>query len=311
MKWERARQSQNVEDRRGSGWRGDGTGGWRGGGRLPVRGGGLGLGGLIAIVLIGWMLGVSPMEMLGLISQPQGDVPAQSAPERPSDRGAANDPAALPADPQRDFVARILGDTEDVWGAVFQQNGQSYPAPRLVLFSGAVQSACGQATSAVGPFYCPGDRQVYIDLGFFDEMEARLGGGGDFAEAYVIAHEVGHHIQTVTGVSARVNAARRGGENVEGDGGLLVRQELQADCYAGVWAHHAQARHQWLEPGDIEEALSTATAIGDDALQRQARGVVVPDSFSHGTSEQRVRWFSRGFEGGQPSDCDTFAAQSL
>ena len=311
MKWQRARQSQNVEDRRGSGWRGDGTGGWRGGGRLPVRGGGLGLGGLIAIVLIGWVMGISPMEMLGLISQQQGDVPAQSAPERPSDRGAANDPAALPADPQRDFVASILGDTEDVWGAVFQQNGQSYPAPRLVLFSGAVQSACGQATSAVGPFYCPGDRQVYIDRDFFEEMQARLGGGGDFAEAYVIAHEVGHHIQTITGVSARINAARRRGENVEGDGGLLVRQELQADCYAGVWAHHAQARHQWLEPGDIEEALSTATAIGDDALQRQARGVVVPDSFSHGTSEQRVRWFSRGFEGGQPNDCDTFGATAL
>jgi len=298
MKWQRARQSQNVEDRRG-------------GARLPVRGGGLGIGGIIAVVLIGWVLGINPIDMLGLLSQPQGSAPSASVPASiPGD--AAGPGAPAPADdPQRAFVASILGDTEDVWGAVFQQNGQTYPAPTLVLFSGAVQSACGQATSAVGPFYCPGDRQVYIDLDFFEEMQTRLGGGGDFAEAYVIAHEVGHHIQTVTGVSARVNEARRRGETLEGDGGLLVRQELQADCYAGVWAHHAQARHQWLEPGDIEEALNTATAIGDDALQRQARGVVVPDSFSHGTSEQRVRWFSRGFERGRPNDCDTFAAPSL
>jgi predicted metalloprotease len=302
MKWQRARQSQNVEDRRGPG----------GGGRMPIRGGGLGIGGILVVVLIGWAMGINPMEMLGLLSQPQGGgVPGQSTPAAAPGNAGQTETAADPNDPQRAFVASILGDTEDVWGAVFQQSGQTYPAPRLVLFSGAVQSACGQATSAVGPFYCPGDRQVYIDLGFFDEMRTRLGGGGDFAEAYVIAHEVGHHIQTITGVSARVNAARRRGENIEGDGGLLVRQELQADCYAGVWAHHAQARHQWLEPGDIEEALATATAIGDDALQRQARGVVVPDSFSHGTSEQRVRWFTRGFESGRPDDCDTFAAAAL
>jgi hypothetical protein len=278
---------------------------------MPIRGGGLGIGGIIVVVLIGWAMGINPMEMLGLISQQQGGgVPGMSAPAQAP--GATTAPGADdPYDQERAFVASILGDTEDVWGAVFQQNGQQYPAPKLVLFSGAVQSACGQATSAVGPFYCPGDRQVYIDLGFFQEMQARLGGGGDFAEAYVIAHEVGHHIQTITGVSARVNDARRRGENVEGDGGLLVRQELQADCYAGVWAHHAQARHQWLEPGDIEEALNTATAIGDDALQKQSRGVVVPDSFSHGTSEQRVRWFTRGFESGQPGQCDTFAARAL
>jgi hypothetical protein len=302
MKWERARQSQNVEDRRGMG----------GGGRMPIRGGGLGIGGIIVVVLIGWALGINPMEMLGMLSQQQGGgVPGMSAPASMPGGDASAGAAADPNDPQRAFVASILGDTEDVWGAVFQQNGQQYPAPKLVLFSGSVRSACGQATSAVGPFYCPGDRQVYIDLGFFQEMQARLGGGGDFAEAYVIAHEVGHHIQTITGVSARVNDARRRGENVEGDGGLLVRQELQADCYAGVWAHHAQARHQWLEPGDIEEAMNTATAIGDDALQRQSRGVVVPDSFSHGTSAQRVRWFTRGFESGQPGDCDTFAARTL
>jgi hypothetical protein len=303
MKWERARQSQNVEDRRGMGG---------GGGRMPIRGGGLGIGGIIVVVLIGWAMGINPMEMLGMLGQQQaGGVPGVSAPAPPQSTTPSAGAADAPYDEQRAFVASILGDTEDVWDAVFQQSGQQYPAPTLVLFSGAVQSACGQATSAVGPFYCPGDRQVYIDLGFFDEMKARLGGGGDFAEAYVIAHEVGHHIQTITGVSARVNDARRRGENVEGDGGLLVRQELQADCYAGVWAHHAQARHQWLEPGDIEEAMNTATAIGDDALQKQSRGVVVPDSFSHGTSAQRVRWFTRGFESGQPNDCDTFAAQAL
>ena len=305
MKWERARQSQNVEDRRGMGM-------GRSGGRLPIRGGGLGIGGIIIVVLIGWALGINPMQMLGLISEQQGGVPGLSV---PAEQGPQSAPGAAtgddPFDQERAFVASILGDTEDVWGAIFQQSGQQYPAPRLVLFNGVVQSACGQATSAAGPFYCPGDRQVYIDLQFFQEMKARLGGGGDFAEAYVIAHEVGHHIQTITGVSAKVNAARQRGERIEGDGGLLVRQELQADCYAGVWAHHAQARHQWLEPGDIEEALNTATAIGDDRLQQKSRGVVVPDSFSHGTSEQRVRWFKRGFESGQPQQCDTFGAASL
>lgn len=245
MKWERARKSQNVEDRRNE----SGRGGLRfpgGGGRLPVRGRGLGVGGVIVVVLIGWAMGINPIEMLGLLGQAQGGDTSVSTPDT---RGAPSPTADFPAsrdDPQRAFVASILGDTEDVWGAVFQDSGSAYPAPRLVLFSGAVQSACGQATSAVGPFYCPGDRQVYIDLQFFEEMRTRLGGGGDFAEAYVIAHEVGHHIQTVTGVSAKVSEARRRGDNVEGDGGLLVRQELQADCYAGVWAHYAEARHQWL-----------------------------------------------------------------
>lgn len=208
-------------------------------------------------------------------------------------------------------MAAILGETEDVWTQVFQASGARYEPPTLVLFTGAVQSACGGATSAVGPFYCPGDRKVYIDLAFFNEMERRLGGGGDFAEAYVIAHEVGHHVQTLTGVSARVNDARRRGERVEGDGGLLVRQELQADCYAGLWAHHAQQRHAWLEPGDMEEALATATAIGDDTLQRQSRGTVVPDSFSHGTAQQRVQWFRTGFQTGDPGRCDTFAPGAL
>jgi len=285
MKWQRARQSQNVEDRRGAG--------------MPMRAGGLGIGSIAIAVIVGWFMGVSPMEILSLLAGQQGQQgasgPVASTPE---------EEAARANDPRRQFVASILGETEDVWAAQF--SGQNYPAPTLVLFEGAVDSACGQASSAVGPFYCPGDQQVYIDLAFFAEMQKRLGGGGDFAEAYVIAHEVGHHIQTITGVSKRVNDARRSGQDVEGDNGLLVRQELQADCYAGVWAHHSQARHQWLEEGDIEEALSTASAIGDDHLQKQSRGQVVPDAFTHGTSEQRVRWFTEGFRNGKVERCDTF-----
>lgn len=286
MKWQRARRSSNVEDRRGRG--GGGGGGMK-----------LGLGGLAIVVVIGLIMGKNPIEMLGLVAQMDGGAPSgQSAP------APVNDEASQ-------FIAAILGETEDVWSALYAQRGERYAPPRLVLFSGQVNSACGSADSAVGPFYCPGDRQVYIDLSFFNEMERRLGGGGDFAEAYVIAHEVGHHIQTLTGVSKQVNDARRSGQNVTGDGGLLVRQELQADCYAGVWAHHAQQRHSWLEPGDIEEALNTASAIGDDTLQRQSRGTVVPDSFSHGTSTQRVRWFRVGFDAGDPGRCDTFAASQL
>lgn len=285
MKWRSARRSSNVEDRRG----------------MSPRGGGgmkLGLGGIAVVVVVGLLMGKDPLEMLGLLAE------VQQAPP-----GASAGPAAAPpaGDEQAAFVASILGETEDVWGAVFEASGSRYTPARLVLFSGAVQSACGGATAAVGPFYCPGDQQVYIDLGFFQQMAERLGGGGDFAEAYVIAHEVGHHIQTLTGVSKRVNDARRSGQDVEGDNGLLVRQELQADCYSGVWAHHSQARHQWLEEGDIEEALNTASAIGDDALQKQSSGRVVPDAFTHGTAQQRVRWFTQGFRSGRIDSCDTFA----
>lgn len=295
MKWRSARRSSNVDDRRGMGPGGGGGGG--GGMRL-------GLGGVAIVVVIGLLLGKNPLEMLGLVAEMQ-----QQAPGAPVDTGP---PTAPPADDEASqFVASILGETEDVWSAIFQASGQQYPPPRLVLFSGSVNSACGGATAAVGPFYCPGDQKVYIDLSFFQQMRDRLGGGGDFAEAYVIAHEVGHHIQTITGVSAKVNDVRRRGGNVEGAEGPLVRQELQADCYAGLWAHHAQKRHSWLEPGDLEEALSTATAIGDDTLQRQGQGQVVPDSFTHGSAQQRVRWFRVGFETGDYRQCDTFAAAQL
>lgn len=285
MKWERARRSSNIEDRRGR----------------PVAraAGGFSIMGVLIVLGISWLTGQNPIELLGLLQQQGGQ--AQQAPA-----------GAPPADdPRAAFVGSILGETEDVWGAFFQQSGNRYPAPTLVLFSGTVQSACGGATAASGPFYCPGDQKVYLDTVFFNEMQQRLGGGGDFAEAYVIAHEVGHHIQTLTGVSQQVTDLRRRGQNVEGAGGPLVRLELQADCYAGVWANAAQRRHNWLEAGDIEEALNTATAIGDDRLQRQARGTVIPDSFTHGSSAQRVRWFRIGFEGGDPNRCDTFAAAQL
>lgn len=205
----------------------------------------------------------------------------------------------------------MLGSTEDTWGAIFAAHGSQYEQPRLVLFRGGVRTACGAASSAVGPFYCPGDRQVYLDLGFFEEMQTRFHADGDFARAYVIAHEVGHHVQNLLGIFAKTAEARQRGAPMEGANGLSVRQELQADCFAGVWANHAQQQLQWLQPGDIEAALNAANAIGDDTLQREARGTVVPDSFTHGSSAQRVRWFKIGFDGGDLDRCNTFATAAL
>lgn len=285
MKWKRARRSSNVDDRRGIG-----------GGTMK-----LGLGGVAVVVVLGLAMGKNPMEMLAMLSQIQGGSPGTGEPVQMT---AGEEQAG-------EFVASILGETEDVWREIFQRRGQTYPSPRLVLFTGQVASACGGASAAVGPFYCPGDGTIYIDLSFFAQMEARLGGGGDFAEAYVIAHEVGHHVQAVTGILDTIHTARRSGAKMEGAGGLLVRQELQADCFAGVWGHHAQQRHSWLEPGDLEEAMQTASAIGDDNLQRQSQGSVVPDTFTHGTSEQRVRSFRQGFESGDPSACDSFTTERL
>jgi predicted metalloprotease len=290
MRWQRARRSDNVEDAGGMG-----------GGRMRLGGGrGLGLGGIAIVVVVALLMGEDPLQILGQITQ-------QNASVNPQQQSAM--PTGTPE--EREFVRAILGDTEDTWRSVFQAAGRQYQDPTLVLFNGGVQSACGFASSAVGPFYCPGDRKVYLDLDFFEEMASRFQAAGDFAQAYVIAHEVGHHVQTLLGVSAKVNAARQRGERVEGDNGLLVRQELQADCLAGVWTYHAQKRLNWLEPGDLEEALNAANAIGDDRLQRQGRGQVVPDSFTHGTSAQRVRWFKMGFENGQVGRCDTFSTARL
>lgn len=286
MRWKKARRSDNVVDARG-----------RSGG---FRGGRLSLAGIAVIVVIGLLSGQDPLQILGQLANQTGSAPTQQ-----STHPASGD------DPQVAFVQAILGDTEDTWRALFQQSGAQYRDPTLVLFRGGVSSACGFASSAVGPFYCPGDQQVYLDLQFFDEMASRFSVAGDFAQAYVIAHEVGHHVQTLLGVSQQMQAARQRGTQMEGDNGLLVRQELQADCFAGVWAYHAQQRHDWLEEGDLEDALNAANAIGDDRLQQQSQGHVVPDAFTHGTSAQRVKWFRTGFDNGEPARCDTFQASRL
>lgn len=286
MRWNKARRSNNVVDARG-------RSGGMGGGKLSLAG-------VAIVVVIGLLSGQDPMQILGQLANQSGSAPTQQ-----------RSTPANGEDPQVAFVQSILGDTEDTWRALFQRSGQQYRDPTLVLFKGGVSSACGFANSAVGPFYCPGDQQVYLDLQFFDEMASRFSVAGDFAQAYVIAHEVGHHVQTLLGVSQQMQAARQRGARMEGDNGLLVRQELQADCFAGVWAYHAQQRHDWLEEGDLEAALKAANAIGDDHLQRQSQGRVVPDAFTHGTSAQRVKWFRTGFDNGDPARCDTFKAQHV
>lgn len=297
MLWKKGRRSDNVVDARND------SGGGGGGGLRFGGGKGLSLTAIILIVGIGWATGQDPLQILGQLVGQSGQTSA------PATTQARKSPPAN--DEQAEFVRAILGDTEDTWGQIFQQAGRQYQAPKLILFRGRVNSACGSATSASGPFYCPADQQVYLDMDFFREMAQRFSAAGDFAQAYVIAHEVGHHVQTLLGVSAKMQAARQQGRQMEGDGGLLVRQELQADCLAGVWAYHAQKRLNWLEPGDVEEALNAANAIGDDRLQQQGQGRVVPDSFTHGTSAQRVRWFKTGFSQGQVGQCDTFAAKNL
>lgn len=286
MRWKKGRRSDNVVDARG-----------RSGG---IGGGRLSLAGVAIVVVIGLLSGQDPMQILGQLTNQSGQAPTQQS----------SAPANVD-DPQVAFVQSILGDTEDTWRALFQQSGEQYRDPKLVLFRGGVNSACGFASSASGPFYCPGDQQVYLDLQFFDEMANRFSVAGDFAQAYVIAHEVGHHVQTLLGVSQQMQSARQRGARMEGDNGLLVRQELQADCFAGVWAYHAQQRHDWLEEGDLEDALKAANAIGDDHLQKQSQGRVVPDAFTHGTSAQRVKWFRTGFDNGEPGRCDTFQASRL
>ena len=265
-------------------------------------GGGLGLGGIILVVVVGLLFGKNPGEILQLLGNMTGGGDTTSS--APQTAPPANNE-------QTDFVRAVLGSTEDTWSEIFQASGQQYPAPKLVLFNGGVQSACGAASSAMGPFYCPGDRQVYLDLDFFREMETKFHAAGDFARAYVIAHEVGHHIQNITGVMQQVRQLAERGQPMEGATGLSVRQELQADCYAGIWANHAQQRLNWLDDGDIESALNAATQIGDDALQKRSQGYVVPDSFTHGTSAQRVRWFRTGFQSGNLQNCDTFRTTQL
>ncbi|SRR5581483_4481231 len=286
MRLDDQRRSSNVEDERGSGGGGGGFG-------LPVIGGGIGT---LVILIIAALFGINPRALL-----------QQQPAQQQAQRRAPAQPGAAPADPQADFVAAVLGDTEDVWHAYFKEHfGKDYEEPHLVLFSGATQSGCGFAQSATGPFYCPADEKVYIDLEFYRELKERFQAPGDFAQAYVIAHEVGHHIQNLLGTSEKVHAMEERASQRQANA-LSVRLELQADCYAGVWANHAQKMKNILEPGDVEEALSAASAIGDDHLQMQSRGYVTPDSFTHGSSTQRVSWFKRGFEGGQLENCDTFS----
>jgi predicted metalloprotease len=284
MKLDDSRRSDNVEDDRGSG--------------LGVRGAGIGIG-TIVIVVIGYFMGVSPATLLSFLNG--GDPQAVTQPA-PADSGTA-----ASNDPQVDFVRAILGETEDVWGAYFSNMGKTYVRPKLVLFSGQVSSACGLASSASGPFYCPGDQRVYIDLAFFRQLATDFAAPGDFARAYVIAHEVGHHVQNLLGITDTASQAEERAGRV-GANRVSVKIELQADCFAGVWAAQADNARKILEPGDLEQGLKAASSVGDDTLQRREQGTVVPDSFTHGTSAQRVGWFRRGFESGKIDNCDTFSA---
>ncbi len=289
MRWEDGRRSSNVEDRRGMT------------SRPAFVGGGLGT---IVLILLALYFGVDPTFLLQ--NAPVGQVGEQQSAGTPV--GADGTPAQ--PDAASDFVSVVLADTEDTWTAILAEAGQRYEVPKLVLFSDSVQSACGSAQAAMGPFYCPADQKVYIDLSFYRDLRDRFQAPGDFAQAYVIAHEVGHHVQNITGLSAQVQKARQQGSEVEANA-LSVRLELQADCFAGIWAHRADRTRQILETGDVEEALTAASAIGDDRLQQQSRGYVTPDSFTHGSAEQRVRWFRQGLDSGQLDACDTFAAKSL
>ena len=294
MKWEGERQSDNVDDRR--------AGGGMGGGRR-IGGRGIGLGTIAIAVVAGWVFGINPLTILGVLGGDGGGLMPPSAQTAPAQRPPANDATA-------NFVRTVLASTEDTWRQVFAANGSQYREPRLVLFRGATPTACGTGQSAMGPFYCPGDQQVYIDLAFFDTLKNKLGAPGDFAQAYVIAHEVGHHVQHLMGVTEKVDAQRRRVSETQGNA-LSVRVELQADCLAGIWAFHTNQTKRWLEPGDVEEGLNAAAQIGDDTLQRRSQGTVVPESFTHGSSVQRVNWFKRGMSTGRMADCNTFEARAL
>ncbi len=301
MRLDDQEESSNVEDARGRG-----GGGFKmpglGGGGLSFGGGRMGLGTIVILGIVALVLGINPLTLIGGMQGGGSAVPGQQIgqPVPASEPGARSETDR--------FVAKVLGTTETTWGKLFpEQVGRAYAEPRLVLFAGNVRSGCGAAEAAMGPFYCPADQKVYLDTGFFDDLTRRFGAPGDFAAAYVIGHEVGHHIQTILGISDEVRAAQSRASKSQGNA-LQVKMELQADCLAGVWAKDNQGM---LDPGDIDEALTAAAAIGDDTLQKAAQGVVVPESFTHGSSAQRQRWFRRGFEDGTIKGCDTFAARSL
>ena len=297
MRWKGRRQSQNIEDRRGRGGGLRIPGGFGRGAPRMRRAGGGGIGMLIVIVIIMWILGVNPIELLagGGLAPPTGSTTSDS-------RDGAVSPARN--DEMRAFVATVLAETEDTWTNIFSAGGRDYQEPTLVLFSGGVQSACGIASSAAGPFYCPGDRKIYIDLSFYDQLRRRFDAPGDFAQAYVLAHEVGHHVQNLIGVLPKFNEMRQRMSQSESNQ-LSIRVELQADCFAGMWARSVAGKGL-LEEGDIDEAMNAAHQIGDDMIQKRTQGYVVPDAFNHGTAEQRKRWFYRGYENGDIGACDTF-----
>ena len=301
MKWEGNRESSNVEDRRdgsGSGGVGGGLGGLLGGRSI-------GIGTIVVALLGGWMFGISPITILNVLSGGGAPVQVQQQQQQSPAKG-------VPADDRMGkFVSTVLADTEDVWKDVFTKGGTTYKEPRLVLFKGQTSTGgCGAGQAAMGPFYCPADQKVYIDLAFYETLTKRLGAPGDFAQAYVIAHEVGHHVQNLLGISGKMDQMRSRVSKTEHNA-LSVRLELQADCFAGVWAHHAQNQRQILQQGDIEEAMNAAAKIGDDALARSSGGAVVPESFTHGTSAQRQKWFDTGLKNGSVKTCDTFSARNL
>ena len=307
MRWDDFRRSDNIEDNRDAGGFGGGYSG--GGAGIPIGSGGLGIGTVIVLSLIGWALGINPSVLIGGAEIVSGGAPYQQQ-YRPSNRRVGT-----PSDPTGQFVAAVLGNTEDTWSDIFAASGREYRPPRLRLFAGGEQGGCGFAQTAMGPFYCPTDRRIYLDTSFFREIETRFhgcqGSACKFSQAYVIAHEVGHHVQNLLGILPRARAAQQTVGDRAAANRIQVRVELQADCYAGIWANHSEQRRRFLDPGDIDAALQTATAIGDDTLQRRARGSVVPDAFTHGSAEQRKRWFSIGFNQGRLSACDTFAAAQL
>lgn len=292
MRWDGNRESDNVEDRRGDG------GGGGGGGGFGFGGGSLSIGGVVIALILSFVFGINPLTLLGGMSGGGGGTPQQATQQTPAN------------DTETRFMRTVLADTEDTWSGLFSAQGAQYQPPKLVLFTGRTATGCGTGQSATGPFYCPADSRVYIDLDFYRLMKERFHVSGEFAQAYVIAHEVGHHVQHLLGVSDQVHEAQQSAGETQANA-LSVRLELQADCYAGVWAFHANKSRQILEQGDVEAALSAATAIGDDALQRQSQGHVVPDSFTHGTSAQRARWFRTGLESGEVAQCDTFKARQL
>jgi len=304
MRWEGNRESDNIEDRRDE-EPGSGGGGF-GGGNFALGPRHIGIGAVV-LALLGWgVFGINPLTTLSVLSG--GSSPTMVQQPQPQHHAPAGQPRA--GDKNAEFVATILASTEDVWDQMFQQAGGHYTRPTLVLYRSMTPTACGTGQAAMGPFYCPADRKVYLDMDFFDTMNRQLGAPGVFARAYVVAHEVGHHVQNLQGITGKVDA-QRGRLDARQQNALSVRVELQADCYAGIWANHSdQARH-WLDQGDIESALNAASQIGDDKLQREQRGVVRPDSFTHGTSAQRVHWFTQGYKTGDMKACDTFSVQQL